>query len=297
MAPPTLTTTTKGTNPAPDYNLLMNKIALTFGQRTDSLELMRQHRASAAAISAKTAPKATTSSNDTGASTSGTFSSLQKTTTTNANNTKLAPSSDAQQQQDPNSQANLVAEAAQFALEHGAAPNAGIGFAPHKKLSDHDGTPGFSSGGDMTQENRSTQALRARLLGRKGVLAARRGDADAAGAARRKKYGGRTADSSEDDEPGRSGLGREKKKRRRSESEGEAEEQELREDEVSAKKRVGSIEASTPRQEPDRPESTIDENADVAGTGMSSFVIASHTSTVSEEGRKKKKKKKQKRTK
>jgi len=113
-----------------------------------------------------------------------------------------------------------------------------------------------------------------------------------------KKHGGRLADSSDDDdEPGRSGLGREKKKRRRSESEGDMKEQELGEDLASAEKPVGSIEANIPCQVPSRLRSLIDDNVDATGTGMLNSVIASRMSMGSEEGRKRKKKKRQKKAK
>ncbi|KAH7040444.1 uncharacterized protein B0I36DRAFT_10484 [Microdochium trichocladiopsis] len=217
MAPPT---SSKGSNPAPDFNLFMNKIQMQVEASKNSLQLLQQHRAAAAAFTARrtaTAAAATQQSGPAGSTAGGgSFSSLQKasTSTTAAAATTTVARGPKSQQQQADRLAQLAAEEAEFADDRASDVNAGVGFARPKGSGL---IPGMT--GDAARD-RDTKALRGRLLGGRRDRNGAREDPSSA-YSRRRKYGG-GGDSSEDDEPGRSGLGREKK---RSHSEVEAEEE------------------------------------------------------------------------
>ncbi|KAJ1338231.1 hypothetical protein MN608_01089 [Microdochium nivale] len=222
MAPPTSSTSNKGSNPAPDFALFMNKIQMGLDSATSSLPFLQQHRAKAATFIRPNSTPATQESKAPSISAGGTFSSLQKQQQQQHQTDGAGSSTGARplhRQQDADRLARLAAEEAEFADDRASDANAGVGFARPRGLGLHQ--PGQQQG---SARDRDTKALRGRLLGgRRGAQLSSRDEANGNSSYnRRKKYGG---GESSDDEPGRSGLGRAKKatttKRRRSESDEE----------------------------------------------------------------------------
>lgn len=187
MAP----TSSKGSNPAPNFAMHMNRIQMSLDSHLSAARFLQQHRATAA--SKAQSAKAPT------AGATGAFSSLQSSSSPNSNNTTSSQNTQSYQQ---DRAARLAAEEAEFAEDRALDPNAGIGFAKPGRAPDVAGT--------KTARDRDDKMLRGRILGGRN-----RGDGSS-GAAAADKWRRRKDESSEDDEPGRSGLGRAKKKRRRS---------------------------------------------------------------------------------
>ncbi|KAI0884707.1 uncharacterized protein GGS22DRAFT_146055 [Annulohypoxylon maeteangense] len=131
MAPPTKPSVSKGTNPAPDFTVNMNRIQTQLQARLKAVRSFLPSR-----------PDLQTS---TSTSTGGSFSALSSSN----------PSSHPQPQA-TTAEARRAAAEAEFAEDRNLDPNVGIGLAPTSKNSDANG------------RDRDTARLRGRLLGKRG---------------------------------------------------------------------------------------------------------------------------------
>ncbi|RYP52017.1 hypothetical protein DL768_002700 [Monosporascus sp. mg162] len=175
-----------GGNPAPNFAATMNKI-----------QLLWDTRSRVATASLRSSSRTNTNNATTHKTSGGAFSSLTST-----------PSTSTAQGDDQAAlrRRRLEEEEAAFAEERALDPNAGIGTRSST-----------SSDANAVARGREDRMLRGRLLGKRG-RAAGGSSGPARGAA--EKYA--RDDDGEDEEPGRSGLGRAKKRRLHQETEAEA---------------------------------------------------------------------------
>ncbi|KAI0112231.1 hypothetical protein GGR51DRAFT_60445 [Nemania sp. FL0031] len=178
MAPPS-----KGTNPAPNYTVAMNRVQT---QLEAQLRIVRSFMPSRP----PSLPTSSTTTNT--AKPTPSFSALAST----SNPLSASKSTRIQTQHERQKQV----EESLFAETRAQDPNAGLGFGGPKRRSEK-------------EREREDQILRSRLLGRRKR---ERGTTDASGRSLRRD------ESSSDEEPGRSGLGRAKKRARREEVREEA---------------------------------------------------------------------------
>ncbi|KAI0454387.1 hypothetical protein F5B21DRAFT_235930 [Xylaria acuta] len=208
----------KGTNPAPNYAVTMNRVQTQIEARLRIVRSFMPSRSAAPNTSSSTSHPITGTSKPPPPS----FSALASTSKPNPPNLK---SRQRTQEQD-------AAAESLFAETRAQDPNAGLGFRGSSKRS-----------GEREKEKekeRENQILRSRLLGRK------RGAGDRTSSRR----GERSDD--DDEEPGRSGLGRAKKRARREESRESREEEEEEEEE---EEKGGEAEILPPVTEPETLES------------------------------------------
>ncbi|RYP05002.1 hypothetical protein DL765_009984 [Monosporascus sp. GIB2] len=206
-----------GGNPTPDFAATMNKIQLLWDARS---------RVATASLHSSSSSRTNTNNTTTPKTSGGAFSSLTSATSSSA--TQGADQAALRRRR-------LEEEEAAFAEERALDPNAGIGARSSTK-----------SDANAVARDREDRMLRGRLLGKRG-RAADGSSGPARGAA--EKYA--RDDDGDDEEPGRSGLGRVKKRRVHQETETEAkvegDENENQKGEVHMKaNRGGAVEEGMP---------------------------------------------------